>query len=620
MQKIIICFSLILFGIIPSQSQYVEIKDTAFLFALFEQKIDKNNDSLISISEAEESTSLSVVERGIKDLSGIEAFTNLFSLDCSKNQISILDVSNNQSLGTLWCRDNQITELILNKVIERLNCRGNRITSLDFSDNYVLRELWCYNNQLTSLDLSHINTLERFDCSNNQIDHLDLSDNESLLFATCNDNKLTILDLAGDSALTSVRCQNNLLTQLDISIGSEIHTLNCSDNLLETLDLTKNKNLKYFQCSNNKLVTLDISENIEMIELYSSSNQLEDITLSENGKLVKLFCDDNKLTDVDISNAQNLQELDCSNNQLSNINLELNSLLEYLDCSNNEIQELVIPSIHSLHYLYCSHNYLSELDVSRNVGNPSILELDCSYNQLNNLNISDNDILRLKCSYNNITDLDLSSLTSHFILLDCSNNLLTDLNLSLISETGLDILNCENNYLTNLDLANRRFLYEVWCGGNQLEYLNLQNNSNIFSEGTLSPGKDFIGYLDVTNMVTLSQICVDESVYDSIGAHIDTTGSPNVYFTSDCTIGTNKLIYIEDITIYPNPTNSLVSINLKEPGFYKIEVSNSIGQLIYSDLLEGDEVQLDLSKFNIGIYFITVISSESRITKNVIKL
>ena len=45
---------------------------------------------------------------GIFDLTGIEYFTNLTELDCSYNQLTELNVSQNIQLTFVWCTDNEI--------------------------------------------------------------------------------------------------------------------------------------------------------------------------------------------------------------------------------------------------------------------------------------------------------------------------------------------------------------------------------------------------------------------------------------------------------------------------------------------------------------------------------
>ena len=71
------------------------ITDNNFLEALIENGLDTNGDGIISTTEAEKRKYLNVSGYGISDMTGIEAFVNLDSLDCSDNKLTTLDISNN---------------------------------------------------------------------------------------------------------------------------------------------------------------------------------------------------------------------------------------------------------------------------------------------------------------------------------------------------------------------------------------------------------------------------------------------------------------------------------------------------------------------------------------------
>ena len=116
------------------------------------------------------------------------------------------------------------------------------------------------------------------------------------------------------------------------------------------------------------------------------------------------------------------------------------------------------------------------------------------------------------------------------------------------------------------------------------------------------------------------QVCVWDS-FSQEEIIINTTDSPNVYFTTEC-LGSTK---IEDLTydwlnIYPNPTNSLLTIETDQSDHYSIEISSLNGQLIYSTTMEGTSHQIDLSSFQKGVYFITIRSEDFVTTRKVIKL
>jgi Leucine-rich repeat (LRR) protein len=129
----------------------VNIPDEAFLNALIDLGIDTNGDEAISPSEAEAIPHMNVSERGISDMTGIEAFINLERLNCWKNQFTGLDVSQNTALLYLYCAHNQLT-------------------SLDVSNNTALVVLHCFSNQLTSLDISN----------NTSLNNIQIRDNPSL--------------------------------------------------------------------------------------------------------------------------------------------------------------------------------------------------------------------------------------------------------------------------------------------------------------------------------------------------------------------------------------------------------------------------------------------------------
>ena len=107
-------------------------------------------------------------------------------------------------------------------------------------------------------------------------------------------------------------------------------------------------------------------------------------------------------------------------------------------------------------------------------------------------------LIRLKCDQSQITSLDVS------------NN------------TALIALYCNDNQLTSLDVSNNTELETLWGGSNQITTLDVSNNTNI---------TDF----HLNNMSTLYKVCVWETFFLSPDDYcLETTGSPNIYFTTDC--------------------------------------------------------------------------------------
>lgn len=156
-----------------SCANIVNIPDANFKTALLEHgtiitgngisPIDTDGDGEICETEAQAYTgSIYVQAQGISDLTGIEAFTALTSLDCSNNQLTNLDVSANTVLEYLDCEYNQLTNLDVsaNVDLEYLRCVQNQLIDLDVSANTDLLSLNCsINSQLTSLNVANGNNV-----------------------------------------------------------------------------------------------------------------------------------------------------------------------------------------------------------------------------------------------------------------------------------------------------------------------------------------------------------------------------------------------------------------------------------------------------------------------------
>jgi hypothetical protein len=66
--------------------------------------------------------------------------------------------------------------------------------------------------------------------------------------------------------------------------------------------------------------------------------------------------------------------------------------------------------------------------------------------------------------------------------------------------------------------------------------------------------------------------------------------------------------------IYPNPTTGL--INIKIDNTKKIEIINQLGQVVFTG---NDNVYIDISRYNEGIYFVKITTDYETITAKIIK-
>ena len=94
--------------------------------------------------------------------------------------------------------------------------------------------------------------------------------------------------------------------------------------------------------------------------------------------------------------------------------------------------------------------------------------------------------------------------------------------------------------------------------------------------------------------------------FPPVGVTLDITGSPNIYFTTDCTVGINSLKTEKEFIIYPNPSNGIINIDMDYPLDSYIEIYNTKGRIIYSKPVISNQIKIDISVFPKGVYFVKV--------------
>lgn len=305
--------------------------------------------------------------RGIKDLTGIELFPNLKTLECSNNQLTELTIS------------------LPN-----------------------LRTLNCYGNQMTALDVSGCPKLDCLICCENLLETLDVSRNLELTDLRCFDNRLTALDVSKNAKLEYLMCEENRLTALDVSSNPALVYLVCYTNQLTTLDVSRNLKLDYFACGDNPLGTLDVSKNTELLELYCEKSGLSTLDISNNTKLMYLGCDSNKLTALDLSNNLDLVYLYCEENQLTELDVSKHMKLQYLNCAGNKLTVLYLPGTGVEASVFSRiAAFFSPATYADEAADPALASLDCSRNYLTSLNASKCEKLEVLLCTENRSDAPL---------------------------------------------------------------------------------------------------------------------------------------------------------------------------------------------------------------------
>ncbi|WP_194768446.1 leucine-rich repeat domain-containing protein [Tamlana sp. I1] len=352
---------------------------------------DGNN--LVLTNRIDTVQSLNVSGLSIADLTGIEGFLSLSDLNCSNNQIAMLDLQSNLFLTNFNCSNNGMNSLIFASSpplggMTSLNCSANQLTALDVSNMPNLQTLNYSENQISNLDLSSNPDLETLNCSGNQLADTDTaltSVTNNLKNLYCFDNTILTLDLTSKSNLVELACYNNGMTSLTLpTTASSLTTVNCYTNALTgTIDFTS------FAAS---LTNVDCSE-----------NQLTGVNVTGCTLLESLAVEINDLTNLDVSTCSGLQYLECGTNDMSSGVLTLPSTttnLEELYAYEMNISALNYASYTALTDLDLSSNNFSSLDISTM---PNLTSFYCNDNALTTLNIKNgqNGILAFMHAANN---------------------------------------------------------------------------------------------------------------------------------------------------------------------------------------------------------------------------
>ena len=145
--------------------------------------------------------------------------------------------------------------------ISGLNCTGNNITQLDVSQNRLLKYLSCADNPLTVVDVEKNSGLKVLNCGSTDIQHLNVTQNKKLERLDCHLCELKMLDVTRNKDLILLDCWGNELVVLNLSQNKKLHELDCSDNKLSHIDISQCQKLLTIDCSENYLMSLNMSHN-----------------------------------------------------------------------------------------------------------------------------------------------------------------------------------------------------------------------------------------------------------------------------------------------------------------------------------------------------------------------
>jgi hypothetical protein len=212
-------------------------------------------------------------------------------------------------------------------------------------------------------------------------------------------------------------------------------------------------------------------------------------------------------------------------------------------------------------------------------------------------------------TYNNLTTIDLSTLIQLKNLFVVHNQI-TSLDIS--NQTQLIQIDISFNNFSTLDLSSNNNLVQLWCRNNpNLTYINLKNNQN----QTFPLSGSGVCWI---NVPSLSTICADSSEISALQQFLTTcNNSPTIAVTTDCLLATESF-ETANYNVYPNPTAGILNIACKND-LIRIEFYDSQLRLIKKIDNLNKTLEVDLSSFSRGCYFLKIISNDGVAIKKVLK-
>ncbi len=251
-------------------AQNVNIPDTNFkAYLVANSEINTNGDSQIQVSEANAfAGTINIYNKGITDLTGIEAFVNMTVLQCPVNNLTSLNISKNTKLTGLYCGNNQLT-------------------TLDVSQNTALTNIYCENNKIINLDVTKNTVLAAISCGGNLLTNLDISKNTNFKWLYCPRNPaLTSLNLknGNNTVLTSIYIvENPNLTCIQVD---DVFYANSQSNWQK--DATASYNTNCFLAVNDISKKEIIIYQNPVKDFINLSEEVSNIRISDlSGKIIK---------------------------------------------------------------------------------------------------------------------------------------------------------------------------------------------------------------------------------------------------------------------------------------------------------------------------------------------
>ena len=586
--------------------------------------------------------------------------------ECGNNNLTYLNISNS-SFFLLNCSNNQLSTLSLSSTIIsfELNCSNNQINNLDLTGK-LFSNFICDNNLLTTLDVSTCTNLNLFFCNGNPLTSLFIKNgrNENISFS--GDANLLFI-CADESQIMNIQSQANPATLVSsycsFTPGGSYNTITGS---------------VIFDSNSNGCDASDIPQPNIKINVYNGTGQ-ESISTNNSGNYTFYTNTGNYTLSLDLENPTwflvnpNSAAIPFTNNN----NTTTQDFCITANGIHNDVEVVIAPittarpgfdAVYKIVYKNKGNQILSGnvnfsyddsvLDfVSANINTDSQTtgNLSWNYSNLNpfesksiivtlNVNaatetpaINIGDVLSFSSTINPVSGdenpTDNTFTYSQTVVGSFDPNDKTCLEGNTVSPSKIgDYLHYNINFentgtaaatfvvvkdiidTTKFDIASLQIMdsshpMTTRITGNKVEFIFENINLGANEHGNV-----------VFKIKTKNTLVSGDSVNNNANIFFDYNApiTTNTATTTFQTLSNSVTNLDKSISVYPNPTSSIVNIKSNN-SINSIELYDAQGRILQTNLVNQNETSIDISDKSNGIYFLKIVSEKGSKVEKVIK-
>ncbi len=557
------------------------------------------NDDQVATLKIENVTALNVESQSIADLTGIEAFAALESLNVDYNDLTALDLSNNTSLKVLDAAENDFITLDLSGYLslEEVQLRSNSLTSLLVNNNPNLKKLGVGKNGLSTLDVTSCTQLEELAAHQNVLESLDVRNGN-----------------------------NNLITDFFVKFNDFLTCIQVDDPTAAYLSSWEKDDIASFSTDCVPPVITLLGDNPQIIELGAGYTELG-ATIDDG--VTNVVIDASGFVDTVGSYTIRYNATDAA----GNVAVEVTRTVDVVDTTPPVITILGDnPQIIEQGTGYTELGATIDDGVTNIVIDTSdfvdtVGEYTIRYNATDNAGNMATEVIRTvnvvdTCPLNSLPDTNFTVQTTSETCSDKNNG---TINIVAVTELDYKVTINEQEYdftssLTIGDLSPGTYSFCIKVDG--------YNSCEQCFEATIDKAESLVGKTTLQNGNSNNEMLVEinsgTAPYtvtinnNEVGIYNDTSFSVKVAHGDDLVVSSNldcegtitsKVSLLDQFTIAPNPTKG--NTTLFVPNFFapiQVSMYNSLGILISSAsyTVSNNQLELPMKELPNGVYFVSI--------------